>query len=280
MAKRNLFLGTASGKIGDIVVYRAGGTQRSRVRVIPKDAKTAKQMSQRSKIGGVVNTYRAAKGLLQDTFETRKSNQSPYNAFAQEALPTAPYLLKEVVDANGAIPMPMKLSMGSVPTPFAEQTIDNTGLTTHISAPGITDESTSAELAAGLKAARPCCFTDNSVIIGVKIVYVSENGVTKPYMQVEKLALKDAATWNRGALNVLKLNGDTDEVILGVKSTASEVCVMGIIVANEDTDGIHVTTEDGYLSTAAATAYNNAITDSAAEAAAESWKAAGGSCVL
>lgn len=57
MGKNNLVLGTARGKLGDIVFYRAGGEQRFRTRVRPTNPRTYAQLVQRCVVSTAVKFY-------------------------------------------------------------------------------------------------------------------------------------------------------------------------------------------------------------------------------
>lgn len=57
MGKDNLILGTARGKLGDVVFYRTGGEQRFRTRVKPMNPRTNSQLLQRTVVSTVVKAY-------------------------------------------------------------------------------------------------------------------------------------------------------------------------------------------------------------------------------
>lgn len=57
MGKDNLLIGTARGKLGDIVFYRTGGEQRFRTRVRPTNPRTNAQLIQRCVVSTVVKAY-------------------------------------------------------------------------------------------------------------------------------------------------------------------------------------------------------------------------------
>lgn len=284
MSKRNLFLGTAAGKVGDVVVYRAGGTQRARVRVVPKDPKTTTQMSQRSRVGGLVSTYRAGKGLLQDTFESKPSKQSAYNAYAQDTMPTAPYLTKQMNDLGCAIPMPMTIARGSVPAPWSSVSRANDGLSAIVEVPADAEATTIASLSALLIAARPCCFKNGSQIIAVSIQYEQVNGeeetFRKPFFNIGKITLDTSDASQLPASGVMSITVADGMATLKVNGDDTEESVYGILVANKDADGLHVTNAEGYMSSAAETLYQSFLTEAAKAAAAESYGASAGSCVL
>lgn len=284
MSKRNLFLGTAAGKVGDVVVYRAGGTQRARVRVVPKDPKTSSQMIQRSRIGGVVATYRAAKGLLQDTFESKPSKQSAYNAFAQEALPSAPVMLKQMVDAGCAYPMPMTISRGSLPNPFKGVAQENNVLGYVIGATQLSEVTTIKALSEELIRLKPCCFKNGSQIIGLQISYIRDeslgNDYYKPSMAVEKITLDTENTDNVPSNGFLNFIVGSGELVAGNLMSATVPQVVAILVANTDSEGIHVTSAEGYMNTAAENLYTQWSTTTRMQAVAKSYGASGGSCVI
>lgn len=284
MSKRNLFLGTAAGKVGDVVVYRAGGTQRARVRVVPKDPKTSSQMVQRSRIGGVVATYRAAKGLLQDTFESKPSKQSAYNSFAQEALPTAPVMIKKLVDAGCAFPMPMTISRGSLPNPFSSIDASTDELDALVQGANMGANPTIKSISEALIAARPCCFKNGTEVIGIAIEYIKDeslgNDYYKPHLVVEKFTLDtdDATAYSASAF--FEIEQAADGILFNVIPNTTIPVVMGIVIANTDADGIHVTSAQGYMNTVAQSLYTQWTTTTREQEVAESYGASGGSCVL
>lgn len=114
MSKGNHFLGTAQGKVGDAVFYRANGEQRTRVLVTPKNPRSRAQMEQRVRIADVAAIYRAARQILKDSFEIKTSRESSYNAFAKNAIPVSPFMSKEMVAACLALPIPAQASRGSL----------------------------------------------------------------------------------------------------------------------------------------------------------------------
>lgn len=70
MAKGNMFLGMARGKVGDVVFYRADGQQLSRVRNRnPRNPRTNAQLFQRAIMATVVQAYAAGKELFDHSFQ-------------------------------------------------------------------------------------------------------------------------------------------------------------------------------------------------------------------
>lgn len=84
MSKGSLFWGNASGKLGESVFYRAGGEQRNRTYVNKiKNPRTRAQALVRAAMNNLVQTYKNGKGIYANSFPTRKSNQTAFNAFVQ-----------------------------------------------------------------------------------------------------------------------------------------------------------------------------------------------------
>lgn len=110
-----MLLSLASGKLGDMVFYRAGGEQRTRTRVIPKNPKTIAQMNQRLRMLNPSSIYRALGFLLSASFVDRKSNQSSANKFMSDAISVLPYYItKAMKDELLCVPFGAKLSSGNL----------------------------------------------------------------------------------------------------------------------------------------------------------------------
>ena len=115
MTKRSMLLSLASGKLGDMVFYRAGGEQRTRTRVVPKNPKTIAQMNQRLRMLNPSAIYRSLGSLLSASFTDRKTNQSSVNKFMSEAISSLPYYITKQMKENFlCVPFGAKLSSGSL----------------------------------------------------------------------------------------------------------------------------------------------------------------------
>lgn len=119
MAKNSLFWGKARGKLGEIVLYRAGGEQRSRTYVKNiKNPKSLAQMAQRVKLGSLVSFFRTTSNVLRYSFPNRPQRQSGFNAFVSESLPIATTALpREYADQGLSVPLNYHISKGSVVLP-------------------------------------------------------------------------------------------------------------------------------------------------------------------
>lgn len=88
MSKRSLFWGQASGKLGEVVYYRAGGEQRTRTYVAKiKNPKSRVQALQRTKFNNMVAVFRGTSVFVKSLFKPEKSSQSPFNAFVKRNFP-------------------------------------------------------------------------------------------------------------------------------------------------------------------------------------------------
>ena len=123
MAKGNMFLGMARGKVGDVVFYRADGQQLSRVRNRnPRNPRTNAQLFQRAIMATVVQAYTAGKAIFDHSFQG-------YSVGAQnqrEFLKRNAKLLREAIAVDINTPLPTNLQKGlvvapgvSTPVPFA-----------------------------------------------------------------------------------------------------------------------------------------------------------------
>lgn len=115
MTKRSMLLSLASGKLGDMVFYRAGGEQRTRTRVVPKNPKTIAQMTQRLRMLNPSAIYRSLSSVLSASFVERKSNQSSANKFISDAISTLPYYItKAMKDELLCVPFGAKVASGNI----------------------------------------------------------------------------------------------------------------------------------------------------------------------
>ena len=119
MAKNSLFWGKASGKLGEVVMYRAGGEQRSRMYV--KDVKNPKslaQMEQRIKMASLVGFFKALKPILRFSFTDKKVNQSGFNAFVAASLPGASTVVsREAANDGLSVPFGYTIAKGDILLP-------------------------------------------------------------------------------------------------------------------------------------------------------------------
>lgn len=112
--KHNVFLGSGSGSIGDVVSYRREGTQVSRMRVREiKNPRTYSQAEQRNFLAPVSKFYAPLAGALEQSFEG-KSTAKSYAAFSSEAVKKARLNGWYLPKGTGFFPLPYKLSHGTI----------------------------------------------------------------------------------------------------------------------------------------------------------------------
>lgn len=81
MGKNNLLLGTARGKLGDVVFYRTGGEQRFRTRVRPTNPRTYAQLIQRCVVSTAVKAYSPLVNVCDHAFQNYSGKQKNMERF-------------------------------------------------------------------------------------------------------------------------------------------------------------------------------------------------------
>ena len=116
MSKGSLFWGTAVGKLGENIFYRAGGQQRNRAYIRDvRNPKTRSQMTNRIKWANVINSWRMLKPFIMMGMQNRKTNQSDYNKFVSLNVGNSrAYLLKEQALQGGTVLAPYIITSGSL----------------------------------------------------------------------------------------------------------------------------------------------------------------------
>lgn len=136
MAKGNMLMNLAAGKLGSMVFYRAGGEQRTRTYVkTVRNPKTYSQIAQRSQLANIVNLYRVLAVVLEKSFADKKPKQSDYNAFVSRNLNKVRlYFTKEMAAKQACVVAPYQITSGSIATieltGVGDDTVTNIGLGT------------------------------------------------------------------------------------------------------------------------------------------------------
>lgn len=128
MARESLFWGKAKGKLGEVVLYRAGGEQRSRTYVKNiKNPKSAFQMAQRIKMASLVGFFNSAKTFLRSSFTNRPAKQTGFNAFVANSLPSAITAISKTSAEDGySVPLFYAISRGTLPYPAIRNVVSVT----------------------------------------------------------------------------------------------------------------------------------------------------------
>lgn len=131
MAKGNMLMNLAVGKLGSMVFYRTKGEQRTRTYVKNvSNPKTVSQMGQRTQLSNLVTLYRIMKVVLLNAFPNKNTNQSDYNAFVSRNLNKVQvYIPKEMAADQGCVVAPYQITDGSIApidvTGTGEQSVTN-----------------------------------------------------------------------------------------------------------------------------------------------------------
>lgn len=145
--KRNLLLGTASGKLGDMVLYRAGGEQRARAYVkTVTNRQTDAQLTSRVLLTTVSRAYSAMRWLVNHSFQGETygaKNQQKFSSLNLELLRT--YYEDDVdgigfasKDIHALLVNPYQMSDGSLTSiggVFKSVTIGNLTTRAHFALP-------------------------------------------------------------------------------------------------------------------------------------------------
>lgn len=116
MAKGNMLLGYASGKVGSLVFSRRLGQQVTRpYNATVRNPKTLSQMSRRIKWANIINMWRLLKPWLQMGMQNRKTSQSDYNKFVSLNInQSEAFLLKEEARQGATLLAPFIITSGSL----------------------------------------------------------------------------------------------------------------------------------------------------------------------
>lgn len=117
MAKGNMLLGYAKGKVGSLVYSRLRGEQITRAyNAKPANPRSESQQLQRTKLANLVNFYRRGRSLLNHSFTNKKESQSSYNAFVSRNISVnAVHLTKAEAAAAMSVVGPFTISDGVLP---------------------------------------------------------------------------------------------------------------------------------------------------------------------
>lgn len=285
MSKRNLLLGTAAGKVGDLVFYRAGGEQRTRAKVTPANPKTYAQQAQRSRMANVTLAYRALSALCKDTFTNRPQKQTAFNAFSAAGLPISPYLVKDNADNGEWIMAPYQIAKGSIPIPFISVLATDNGGAVEMEFAATENPTTIAQLSAALIAWRPCCFAEGGSLILVSLWNENDSNPGRHSVRYYKLPIDTADTRTIASLGVTittqQQQGDVRALTtLSVPNAYPNHAFAAIIEKPKSGGGYDVCDANLVLNEDAEEAYEGYLMDSAALEAAISYGGTQGACVI
>lgn len=281
-----MLLGTAAGKVGDLVFYRAGGEQRTRTKVTPANPKTYAQQAQRSRMANVTLMYRALSALLKDSFPTRPSQQTPFNAFAAAALPDAPYLTKDNADLGYFFLQPTLVAKGGISVPWRE--VLNSGETGNGAvlefAPS-TAPTTVGALSRFLVESRPCAFQQGGRVILVVLTNTQDENPSRHQARYYVIPIDVDSEVTLSSLGVTvtltpAAEGLPAMTTLSVTPPGPTYGFAAVVEAPKSGGGYDVCDAYLILDVYNTNTYRGALTDEAAERAAISYGGTQGSCVV
>ena len=100
MSKGNMFVGSAKGRVGNLVLYTRKGSQITRAyQPTVKNPKTSGQMLQRAKFSNAVKFYqKAVQHFFKFAFQDQKQTETAFNAFMRHNVDRACLLRKDEVN--------------------------------------------------------------------------------------------------------------------------------------------------------------------------------------
>ena len=100
MSKGNMFVGSAKGKVGNLVLYTRMGSQITRAyQSTVKNPKTSGQMLQRAKFSNAVKFYqKAVQHFFKFAYQDQKQTETAFNAFMRHNVDRACLLRKDEVN--------------------------------------------------------------------------------------------------------------------------------------------------------------------------------------
>lgn len=115
MAKGNMLLGYARGKVGSLVFARRKGEQITRSRnTAPNNPRTRAQLGQRMKMYAPVKFYKQSLERFFKYAFTVGSHETVFNAFMRENISIAPWTAKHLVTDQAPVPYPARMSSGGI----------------------------------------------------------------------------------------------------------------------------------------------------------------------
>ena len=178
MAKGNLILGTASRSIGDVTMYRRNGQQVSRARVRKiGNPRTEGQAKQRMLQAALTRFYSPLASCLEKSFEG-KNKMDSYSKYLSVNNRIGRNMFAVPKNA-GWVPVPVKVSGGTMPSPTVSYDENEAGFT--IDAKAEVALTTLGELSSTLKNAYGLEEGDQVTVIFAKTNGDSENEVFTPY---------------------------------------------------------------------------------------------------
>lgn len=176
MAKGSMLMGTQRGKLGESVLYRAGGSQRQRAYIsVVGNPRTDSQMKQRVKLANVVAMYRVLQNFCKDSFTNKLQRQSGYNAFVKANLAASNvFLSKDQAEVGASVAFPYVIGSGTLQPIIVTGTGVNAVTDIYVGDLAITDTTTVGAVSSAILA------NNQNFQAGDEITYISILQVNNP----------------------------------------------------------------------------------------------------
>lgn len=259
MAKGNIFLGDASGRVGSVVLStRAGEMITRKYQANVKNPKTTGQMSQRARFANAVKFYKhATQHFFYFAFEDKKRTESDFNAFMRHNLVNDNVLILPKTKVDGTFPAVAKnwvMTAGSLNNAVALSVpannnddfyfeILNPQSRERIAADGINDTvgTFSAKLIAlGLGVQEGDILT--SVLVTSDVTNVTDDNPTSyPNWVVKQIRINSSSSDDLKAKLGVSILGTTDKYFYGFGEAAiqpSDSVAWGAIILTRKSDSV------------------------------------------
>lgn len=287
MAKGNMLLGKARGKVGSLVYAVVKGQQITRpLNDNPNNPRTLAQCFQRARFAAAVKFFtRGRQALYKFAFETKKSLESDYNAFMANNVKIAPAISKAAFD-NYDYPVvaPFIMSKGSL-MPLAvsltaESGVVNLGGTAPAEAP-----TTIGELSAALLFDAQYQAGDIMTFVFISSAYngdypsIEATGTGKTSWDIRQFIIDPESTATIADALGMQYAAAGGEITLTIPASASPLGgtlhAMTAIHSRRTDSGLKTSTQALVLSAGANTAYDAMQADAYKQSVSASWKQLG-----
>lgn len=287
MAKGNMLLGKARGKVGSLVYSVLNGQQITRpLNDQPANPRTMKQCFQRGRFAAAVKFFtRGRQALFRFAFENKRQFESDYNAFMRENVKIAPVISKQAFD-NYDYPViaPFIMSKGSLQPMDAALSASSAVVNLGISAPE-TAPTTIGELSALLLSNAMIEAGDIITLVFISSAYdgtypsTDADGTGKTSWVIRQFIVDTTSTETISA--VTGMTYAASEGMATLTATAGTAPLAGTLFAftaihsRNTANGLKVSTQELLLSPAGVTAYDNMQADTYKQEASATWKQVG-----
>lgn len=292
MSKGNLFVGSASGKVGNLVLANTKAGQVTRV-YQPKvsNPKSAAQMRQRARFANALKFFKqSVANFYHFAYEDKKSNESDYNAFMRHNIMKAVPMSREAYLEPTIPAVGNKWLMSDGRLNFNTKTTVAAGTVVNI--PGLSAVATLGDISKAL-VAQGAQAGDIVTIVNITTSVNASNfenaiedgsNFTVPAWTIAQFIVDESSTvalsavpgqGSLAASGVVTLAGDASAATISLGSASDNAQYGAFIVTRKQDSGLQCTSSELEGNDAAAALLQSVNSDSAIAAAIQSWGAKG-----